>query len=287
LFTKPDPARTGVFGEDGPFGALVVPRTLRVRADDALDVDLVVPTRDGAQMATGTFRLALIIQGGAVSVERYHWLGAHLASRGFVVVMPHDPLDLAFFGQGDGLDALGAVRDAGARVGDPLFGTIDARPAVVLGHSLGGVVAAKDWLAQPSDISLLVLFASYPDPGDDVTKPRPAGARVLSLIGGHDGSAKFADVKAGAAKFAVPTTLAVVDGMTHYQFTDDPTAAELKKEGTTATVPTGVARGKALFLVDAALDDLLGRGSHTLDTPDIWPAGLAPQTLTATTGGAP
>jgi predicted dienelactone hydrolase len=273
LLLPHDDARTGVFGEDGAFGALLVEHTFRVRGDRALDADIVAPTVDDVDVADGPFPPVLLVQGGAVSVERYHWLAQHITSRGFVVVAPHHALDLAFFSQGDGLDALRAL----ARLSDDddsvLAGRVARAPALAIGHSLGGVVASNAFAEDSGGVTHLVLLSAVPNPGVDVGR---TDGRVLSIAGGNDGLIPVDEVVEGAAEFAAATTVAVVEGMTHFQLTDEPTDENLRREGTSADVDTDVARRRALTLVDAMLADLEGDAlaSAVLDDPARWPEGV-------------
>jgi predicted dienelactone hydrolase len=273
LLLPHDDARTGVFGEDGAFGALLVEHTFRVRGDRGLDADIVAPTVDDVDVADGPFAPVLLVQGGAVSVERYHWLAQHIASRGFVVVAPHHALDLAFFSQGDGLDALRALSRLSDDDDSALAGRVARAPALAIGHSLGGVVASNAFAEDTGGVTHLVLLAAVPNPGVDVGR---TDGRVLSVAGGNDGLIPVDEVVEGAAEFAATTTVAVVEGMTHFQLTDEPTDENLRREGTRADVDTDVARRRALTLVDAMLADLEGDvlAAAVLDDPARWPEGV-------------
>ncbi len=269
------------FGNDGSFGARLSSHTFRVRGDRVVDADVIAPTDatndatndDGAiDVAAGSFPPVLLIQGGLTTVARYHWLAAHIASRGFVVVAPHHVADLAFFSQGDGLDALAALRRAGERSDGDLAGVVDDRAALAIGHSLGGVVASNAWVEDEGGVSHLVLLASVPNPALDLTR---RSGRVLSIAGRDDGKISPAEVKEGADAFAAPTTFAVVDGLTHYFLTDDASDDELKDDGD-SDVARGEARRRALFLVDAMLASQTGDhdGDIVLDDDTRWTAGV-------------
>jgi pimeloyl-ACP methyl ester carboxylesterase len=269
-----DAARTGAPGDDGRLGALLVTRTFLVRGDRPLEVDVVVPSDGNGDVAAGPFAPVLLVQGGAVSVERYHWLAAHLATRGFVVVAPHHIFDLAFFSQGDGLDALAALRRASADDSDDVLGgRVSPVSALAIGHSLGGVVASNAFAGDEQGVSHLVLLASVPNPGVDVSR---ASGRVLSIAGENDGLITVDEVVEGAKEFAAPITVAVVQGLTHFQLTDEPTPENLEREGTTSPLPLSEARRRALFLVDAMLLDLMGdaAGVRLLENQSLWPQGV-------------
>jgi predicted dienelactone hydrolase len=271
---EPDRARAGVPGADGPFGALWLSRTFRVRGDRAVDADVVAPTEDGVDTARGPFFPVLLVQGGSVPVERYHWLAAHLASRGAIVVAPHHALDLAFFSQGDGLDGLAALRRAAADEDDDfLGGRVADEPALAIGHSLGGVVASNAFAGDERGVTHLALLAAVPNPGIDVSR---RSGRVLAVAGASDGLITPAEIVEGARAFRAPKTVAVVEGLTHFQLTDDPTEENLEREGTTSPLPVAEARARALFLVDALFADLQREpeGTRLLDDPATWPAGV-------------
>jgi pimeloyl-ACP methyl ester carboxylesterase len=267
---RPDASR-GALAEDGPFGALHERTTLRLRVDQTVATDLYVPT-DGDGVAEGPFPLVLLHQGGLVAADRYSGLAAHIASRGFVVVSPSHTGQIAFFDAGTGLDALFAARRASDTGAGVLAGRIADVPGLAIGHSLGGVVAAKTWLAAPDELSHLVLLASYPDGGDDLSV-RTRGT-VVSLIGSEDGRADVNDVVDGARRFQTETVAATIDGMNHMQVVDAPTPQELQNDGE-ATIPDALARTRVQFLIDAALDELVGRRG-VLDDPNRWPLGVDP-----------
>lgn len=261
---EPDAMALAAYGDRGPHGVLLSQRQFRVRVDQAVDVEVLWPDSPGA------FAPVLLVQGGFVSPERYRWLAIHMASRGHVVIAPKHLLDLAFFAQGNGLDALAALRQASQDPSDPLAGKVAEIPGMAIGHSLGGVVAAKAWLGDPLGLSHLVFLASIPDPGDDLTVRRQG--RVLSIIGDQDGMS-VDEAAAGLEDFVVPTTLAVVRGMNHYHFTDDASDEELAPGGE-AREPIPVTRRRALYLVDAALDEIDGTPVRVFEQPQNWPEGL-------------
>lgn len=271
LVLEPDPARGAALGEEGPFGVLVERRTARVRGDEPLSLVVAVPTMDGETPHRAP--PALIIQGGLVEAARYEWIARHLASRGLVAILPSHGLDLAFFSTGNGLEALDVVRRASRRSGDFLEGAVASSRGLVLGHSLGGVVGTALWLDNPGELSHLVLLASIPNPSDDVGAL--SGGRVLSVAGGADGRITTDEVVEGAASFTASTRVAVVAGMTHYQWVDGVTETERDSDAP-ITVDTAATRRLGMFLVDAMVADLVEGHSDVLDLPSIWPAGLAP-----------
>jgi pimeloyl-ACP methyl ester carboxylesterase len=157
----------------------------------------------------------VFIQGGLVGTARYRWQAESLVREGFTVALPEHPLDLAFFAIENGLAAVDLLR-SGQR-GTLLEGLVDEARIAVAGHSLGGVVAVKVALA--GRVAAVVLEASYPDSVD-----RAAVAKwsrpTLSLAGRSDCSASLEQTAAGASHLASPSAFVVLDGLTHYQFTD-------------------------------------------------------------------
>ena len=268
---EPDPARTGDFGSDGAFGARLLQRDLRVRGDRVVSVDVVAAVDSDDDLVRKAIPV-LLVQGGSVPVERYHWLAQHLASRGAVVVAPHFLADLAFFDQADGSGALAALRERSRADDDDLKGTVDADlGALAVGHSLGGVVVAGAFESDRT-IGAMALLASYPDPGSTPTRK---DGRSLLIVGERDGLVNVDDVKAGTQALRSRTTTAEVAGLTHFQLTQDATAAEMKREGTTGE-DLDVVRKRALFLLDALLADVGGNagGGVVLDDDSRWPAGV-------------
>jgi len=191
---EPDATRSLALGSEGPFGVELHVRDVRVRLDEVIAVDVLVPLEMDGTPRSGS-PVVLLVQGAFVGRERYRWLGVHLASRGFAVLAPGHLLDLAFFEQGNALAALGTLRAATDREGDALYGVLADGPIAIVGHSLGGVVAATAWGQSPELVTHLVLLASYPQEGSFA--PRAAG-RVLSLLGTEDGRTSRAQAGAGA-----------------------------------------------------------------------------------------
>ena len=95
-----------------------------------------------------------------------------------------------------------------------------------MGHGLGSVVTMK--LALAGGYNAAILEAGYPDTGDLASLPGLRGMPTLSLAGSSDCSAKLADVQKGWGSLAPPSALVVLDGVTHYQFTDSQAEDEAK-----------------------------------------------------------
>jgi dienelactone hydrolase len=267
---------SGSLGEEGAYGVGWVERRFRVRVDQTVQADVYVPMTSTEEVAEGPFPLVVGIQGGGVEPKAYRWLYRHITSRGFVVLAPHHPGDLPIFATGNASEVVQALRRWSRRSSGPLEGMVDGRRSAILGHSLGGVVAAKNWLYEPESFSDLVLLASYPAESEDYRrKPSPDGDRVLSIIGGRDARSDDAVGKAhrGIERIREPSTFAVVEGMNHYQWGDLPSQSQLANDAA-PTIDTNDARRRALPLIDAFLQRYADRGAELLDTPEDWPRGV-------------
>jgi hypothetical protein len=264
------PDSSGALGERGPYGAAWVRRQLSASGGRRVSADVFVPVD---VEDSGPFPPVVFLQGGLVPLPRYAWLGEHFASRGFVVVSPEHPFDLAILAGENGRVALDGLRDASADPRDALAGLVADAPALAIGHSLGGVLAADLWLtSDSSEVRHLALLASEPNPDSDV-EAREDG-QVVSVTGSRDERLTPAEARAGALRFAAPFVVASVEGMNHFQFTDDPTDGELETDGV-ATRDAVDSRRLALFLVDALAADL-SEPAAAFELPSEWPDGLSP-----------
>lgn len=256
------------------FGVMLLERTFRVRADDAVDARLYIPTEVLGEAAPGPHPVVLFVQGGLVKPEQYGWIGEHLASQGYLVVMPEPLFDLAIFSIGNGADVVEAMDRASGRSGDFLEGLVDESPAVVMGHSLGGVIATKTWLDRRERFSLLVLLQSIPDPSDADRLEEAAfePGEVFAVAGEVDGRITVEEIAEELGLFAGEVPLAVVEGMNHFQMIDGPTASQQESDWP-AEVSREVSRGRVLALLDRVLasrhDDSLDMSSSA-----AWPEGV-------------
>lgn len=264
LVLEANEERTGVPGAPGPFGVLRADRHLDSGAG-ATDAEVFVPDADGP------FPVAVFVQGGLVETPRYRWIGEHLASRGFVALLPKHPFDLAFFAQDNALFALRGARKRSDEGEDPLLGgRLEPGPAAVLGHSLGGVVGSKAWQRTgPEEIGALVLLASVPDPADTFDGRE---GPVWSITGSADGRITPEEVVIGAEAFD-EAMVAVVEGMNHFQLTDDASQGDLDSDGEPG-IALETARERTLTLVDGLLNALTGRGPNPYEDPERWPEGV-------------
>lgn len=199
-----------------PVGAGVAEAVFEHRANGSglLRTRVVFPADAEGAPRPGPHPAVVFIQGGFVPESRYRWWAAALAEQGFVVALPSHDFQLALFSIDDGAAARALLVRPPASL---LTNLVAPERIAVAGHSLGGVVAVK--LALQGGFRALLLEASLPDTPDAVPLQ---GLRIpsLSLAGENDCSAPVASTSAGAQSLPSPTALVVLDGVTHYQFTD-------------------------------------------------------------------
>ena len=260
-------------GEAGPYGAAWVSAEVPARVSEALPVEVTFPADADGWPDTEALPgpAVVLVQGGLVEVARYRWLAGTLAAQGYVVVAPNHPGDLAFFAAENGAAALAGV-EAGRGVLDGLLDP--GAPAVVGGHSLGGVVAAILWADDAERFAGLFTLASYPADSTDV-ESRTDGAPYLALTGALDALAGLEQVEAGWARFPGPRWLGVVDGMGHYGWTDDDSPEDLEKGGDLKDGARTDAEARAdalpplLLFLEASLSDSPEAAQAALDEGDF------------------
>ncbi|TDT81872.1 alpha/beta hydrolase family protein [Arthrobacter sp. AG258] len=139
--------------------------------------------------------------GARVDAKAYQDILAPAVGAGYRVVILKEPLGLSLL---DGSQARSAMAD------NP-----DIRTWAVGGHSLGGVSASSFALAN-TDVSGLVLYASYPI---ESLRGR-TGLSVLSVSGSQDGLSTPAKIQASRDLLPVDTEFAAVQGGVHAFFGD-------------------------------------------------------------------
>lgn len=239
-------------------GEVIEPGVARVRWEarlhgtDVVDVTLIFPSDDQGGHLTNPKPGVVFIQGGFVPTARYEWQARALARNGYMVAMPEHPLGLAFFAMDTG-DAAKQVLTSQKY--------IDVDQLVVMGHSLGSVVATK--LALRGGYRAAVLEAGYPDSADTAALPS-LGIPTLSLAGAADCSSTLGRVQEGWATLPTPSALVVLDGVTHYQFTDSQKEDDDRGCAPTTTIDDAHARMEAAlvgFLSSALADAAVGETS--------------------------
>lgn len=249
-----DATRSGEQGRLGPLGAARLELSFNVRVTESMQADVTYPLWESGEALEGPLPVVAFTPGGLVGRERYQWLATHFASRGYVTILASQPLDLAIAARDNTRLALDEVFARSEDSDSALFGlTSSDAPRLYMGHSLGGVIAADLFVADPDSRSAVVL-ASFPAGFTDVQAR--AGDPVLSLSGTADGSATESDVEQGFAPFPEPAMLAFVEGLHHYGWTDDNSADDLAGDGTPGR-PVDEMRIDAQFVLDSWLDAVL------------------------------
>jgi len=149
----------------------------------------------------GPVRAGLVFHPGArVDYRAYVPLLRRVAAQGFLVVVVREPLNIALL-SGD----TAALRAEHPEVPEWAVG----------GHSLGGVAAARDVLAD-SSVRGLVLWASYPV--DDLSGR--SGLSAWSIHGERDGFTTPQDVADSRKLLPADTRFELVPGAVHAFFGD-------------------------------------------------------------------
>lgn len=238
---------------------------LRTNGTDLVPVTVFFPV-DGDGAVKGAALPAVVqVQGGAVAPARYAWQAIELAKRGYVVAQPRHPSDLAFFAIDFGQLARSALIDPGAHGidGSVLQGVVNGERIAVAGHSLGGVVSVK--LALQGGFRAAVVQASFPDTADDA-KLSALGMPTLSLAGQGDCQAKEQAVRDGWAKLPSPTALVVLEGVTHFQFTESD--AEDVRRGCAPSTSLADAQRRIIDATEAFLSGALS-GSPSVNEAQL------------------
>lgn len=223
-----------------------------------MPLEIVFPSDEGGDLAVEDAPAIVLVHGGFAEPARYRWMAIHWATRGYVVAMPRADWLLAITQTGNGDVALDLLREEAAGDG-PLAGVVAPDgPVAVAGHSLGGVIATLQWADDPG-VEGLMLFASYPSAGTDLSEA--SGKPVVALAGSTDEVAPREEIESALERLDDPLWYGVVDGLNHYGWTDDPSPSELRRDGP-ETRPVADARRDAHRVLDTWLDAWL------LDDPD-------------------
>ena len=140
--------------------------------------------------------------GALVEPQAYAYLGQGLAQKGYSVYILHSPLNLP---------VLNADQAKEVIQGEGL----DASKVYLGGHSLGGVMAARE--AQQGGVAGLVLLASYPDSKVDLSR---SSLKVLSLVGSQDQVLKWKSYEESKQRLPESTRYVSIDGGNHADFGD-------------------------------------------------------------------
>ena len=143
--------------------------------------------------------------GGKVSPRSYLPLFRRVVGEGYLAYIVKMPLDLAVM---DVDRALEAIEAAESRDGDP-------ESWHIVGHSLGGAMAAQLVDRNPEVFASLTLLASYPAGGVDLTDD---AVEVLSVYGTRDGVADVDAIQEAADQYPDDAEFLAISGGNHAQF---------------------------------------------------------------------
>ena len=251
-----DAAREGLPGELGPWGAASWETRVRARATDEVALTFYVPTNAQGGPIDEEVPVVVFNHGGFVVPKRYHWLGEHLATRGYAVVFPTYPNLLGILTSGNSMVGLESFWDEVEDGDSPLDGYADrGAPVAVAGHSLGGVVAALHF-EEDDEVDALLMQASFPSRPEKAADAQD-GRPVLGITGSTD-SISPSEFREEWGAFGSPFASAVVQGMNHYAWTDDVQQTERgnRKDGELER-PLDVVRDDAWLVMDGFLDAAL------------------------------
>ena len=143
----------------------------------------------------------ILYPGAKVDARSYAPEAQAIAQKGYLVVIPAMPLNLSFFG------------------GNKAADIIAAHPEIVHwalgGHSLGGVSAASFSNQHLDQVQGLILLASYPAGGDDLSQ---TGLKVTSIYASEDGLATKDKIDASRPLLPANTIWVEIKGGNHGQF---------------------------------------------------------------------
>ncbi len=141
----------------------------------------------------------IIYPGGNVDFEAYAPLAGRLSAGGYAVFIQKMPLNLAVFGI-----------DRGNRI---LTDYPDIQSWILVGHSLGGAMAARFAAQNTETIDALVFLAAYPD--IDLTD---TPLNILSITGSEDGILNRERFENAKTLLPSSTRYLTIDGANHAGF---------------------------------------------------------------------
>jgi hypothetical protein len=153
----------------------------------------------GTLPATGL----ILYPGGRVDARAYAVPARAIAAEGYLVVVVPMPLNLAVLGSGRAADVMTA------------FPQVERW--AVGGHSLGGAMAARFADRQLTRVEGLVLWASYPAEGNDLSA---SGLAVASIYGTRDGVADPEAIRGAHPLLPRDARWVAIEGGNHAQFGD-------------------------------------------------------------------
>ncbi len=143
----------------------------------------------------------IIYPGGRVDFRSYAPLAHAIASKGYLVVIPQMPLNLAVFGVNIADDVIKSYPQISAWA--------------IGGHSLGGSMAAQFAYDNPSKVEGIVLMAAYPPSGVNLSR---SNLSVTTIHGTNDGLVSEAQIFDSLKLLPSSAVLVEISGGNHAFF---------------------------------------------------------------------
>jgi dienelactone hydrolase len=220
------PAQTPDFSAPGPYGSAYRTEDIQGTTELMPGSRIYYPDSGGAfPVSAVPAPIVAFGHGWQMGIDRYYSYGAHLASWGYVVVLPtisnplinpeHDKrarlmIDAAMF-----VSALDTV------TADHLFGRLDRWNWGFAGHSMGGAISllAADTFGMPDTLRAVVALAS-PQTTPETHSAHLAVPKML-LTGSIDNIAPWSGVRSAFwADAPAPGAFAVIRGANHGYYMD-------------------------------------------------------------------
>lgn len=187
------------------WASAAAPATPAALAAGQSNAKVIVTVQNGWQVfipAQGKPTTGLIFYpGGRVDYLAYAPILRPLAEKGYLVVVPAMPLNLAFFAANKAAEVM------------PAFPEI--KRWAIGGHSLGGAMAANFSINHPDQIQGLVLWAAYPAASDNLSAQK---IKVVSIFATQDGLATADKINASRPLLPTSTRWVTIEGGNHAQF---------------------------------------------------------------------
>lgn len=142
----------------------------------------------------------VLYPGGRVSEKAYGHLARKITQMGYKTVIIKAPLKLPILSN---------------QAADKYVEEEGLSDWVIMGHSLGGVSAARFVEKNPDKIRALVFLAAYPDGGTDL---REVPYNVYSLVGTKDSVIDMENLEEAKARLPESTTYVDIRGGNHSSF---------------------------------------------------------------------
>ena len=181
----------------------------------------------------------ILYPGGHVDPRSYSSIADQIADKGYLVVIPKMPFNLAVFN-----------KRAAVKI-------IDDYPEIdnwaIGGHSLGGAMAASLIYDEPEMFEGLVLLAAYPPKNSNISS---LDLIVTIVYGSHDEIATQSEIEESFSLLPFETERVLIEGGNHAQFGD---YGAQNGDGI-ATIESGE---QQKIVIQAIVDTLKGIHTHT------------------------